>query len=129
MHIVEWFTRLIKAKEGLLFKKDLEEYVNTMAGATKYSFLTPMFYKQMMEDVGFEDIKEVRHELPMNSWPKEKLQKEIGICTLLFLDLTLERHAMRAMTRNGMTKEEVIALACAARKDLRNRRIHGYIPG
>lgn len=37
-------------------------------------------YKEMMEEVGFVDVKEVRLEWPIGTWAKSAYHKRIGRC-------------------------------------------------
>lgn len=41
-------------------------------------FSTRETYRQLLMDAGFQDVVEVTHKWPMNTWPKDPKHKELG---------------------------------------------------
>jgi len=86
-------------------------------------------HRARMVDTGFVNVEEKLFKWPTNPWPKDKDHKEVGLWTLANIGGGLEGICMGLMTRGlGLSREEVIAYTAAARKDLRNPRIHAYWP-
>ncbi|KAL8404367.1 hypothetical protein RB594_009279 [Gaeumannomyces avenae] len=86
-------------------------------------------WKDLMEDVGFEDVRHTVYRWPINRWPRDPYYKELGAWSLENMDAALEGASLAPLTRGlGWTKEEVLVLVAQVRKDLRNTRIHAYWP-
>jgi hypothetical protein len=86
-------------------------------------------YKQMMPDVGFEDVVEQRFEWPIGTWAKGSHYKKIGAWFREDLSMGLEGFATVALTRVlGVKKEEVDELIKGAKEDIENQDIHRYQP-
>lgn len=86
-------------------------------------------WKDLMEEVGFEDVSHNVFRWPMNHWPRDPYYKELGMWSLENMDAALEAGSLAPLTRGlGWTKEEVLVLVAQVRKDLRNTKIHAYWP-
>lgn len=86
-------------------------------------------YKQWFEDVGFENVVERRFHWPMNTWPKGKKNKQLGIWTLSNGLSGLNAVSNAVLTRGlGMSPEEVESLLVDVRLDFKNKHIHAYYP-
>ncbi|KAH8654553.1 S-adenosyl-L-methionine-dependent methyltransferase [Tricladium varicosporioides] len=86
-------------------------------------------YKAELERVGFTDIVEVNYKWPMNRWPKDPKFKELGIWTCENLTSGLSGLSMALFTRIlGMTPEEVEVYLVNVRRDMKNPKIHAYLP-
>ncbi|KAK2034939.1 methyltransferase domain-containing protein [Colletotrichum zoysiae] len=80
-----------------------------------------------MEEAGFVEITRKDYILPLNSWPADPHLKEIGRWQCVNLDMGLEALSLGLLTRAlDWSKEEVLALCAAVRKDLRNKKMHAY---
>ncbi|KAK6842780.1 hypothetical protein PG995_001797 [Apiospora arundinis] len=83
----------------------------------------------MFRKAGLVDVKEETILWPMNPWAKGKRNKEAG---LLWMELNkegLESMTLALLTRYGnFTKEEAMELITMARVDLRDTKIHCYLP-
>jgi len=89
----------------------------------------PTKYEQYMKDAGLVDIKEVHYKWPINIWPADKHEKEIGKFCLQNLLLGLESISMAPMTRFlNMSEEEVREILERVEKEIMNQNIHAYIP-
>lgn len=86
-------------------------------------------YKQWFEDVGFENVVERRFHWPINTWPKGKKNKQLGLWTLSngLSGLNAISNAVLARS-SGMSAEEIETLLVDVRQDLNNKRIHAYYP-
>ena len=86
-------------------------------------------HKQRLIDAGFTNVQEKIFKWPINTWPKDRKHKEIGLWTLANVDGGLEGLSLFLFTNGlGWTKDEVLAFLVGVRKDLRNPRIHAYFP-
>ncbi|KAJ3524835.1 hypothetical protein NM208_g11894 [Fusarium decemcellulare] len=81
----------------------------------------------VLEKAGFVDIVHREFKWPFNTWPLNPKLKEIGRWQCVNMDMGLEAFSLALLTRvAGWTKEEVLACCAEVRKDIRNRRMHGY---
>ncbi|KAJ0335621.1 hypothetical protein COL922a_008979 [Colletotrichum nupharicola] len=91
------------------------------------SIENPLKHVDAIRTAGFVDVTVKRFAWPLNSWPKEKKLKEIGMLHYVNLDLALEGLSLGLFTRAlGWTRQEVLDLCAEARMDLKNRKIHAY---
>ncbi|KAJ5000016.1 Secondary metabolism regulator laeA [Colletotrichum sp. SAR 10_66] len=91
------------------------------------SIESPSKHVDAIHAAGFVDVTVKRFAWPLNSWPKEKRLKEIGMLHYVNLDLALEGLSLGLFTRAlGWTRQEVLDLCAEARMDLKNRKIHAY---
>ncbi|KAF4980048.1 hypothetical protein FZEAL_3910 [Fusarium zealandicum] len=89
----------------------------------------PAQYKAMMEKAGFVDIEERHFKWPLNTWPKDPHYKEIGAWNFANLDSGLEGLTLALFTRAlKWSKEETLVFCAGVRKQLRDLRIHAYLP-
>lgn len=66
-------------------------------------------------------------KLPLNTWPADKAQKELGAYFLLTAQSGFEAFGLALLTRQlGMTPEEVRVLTDGSKKDAKNRNIHSF---
>lgn len=103
----------------------------TMAAAANLglTWKKSRFWARYFEEAGLVDVQERHFQWPMNRWPKGEHLKMLGSYWQEDLLRGLEGLSMAALTRGGgLTKEEVVALAAEARKDVPNRKIHAYLP-
>jgi len=86
-------------------------------------------YKAMMEKAGFEDVKQQMFKWPLNGWPRDPFYKELGQWTLANIDTGLEGLCLALYTRGlKWTAEETLLFCSEVRKQLRDQKIHGYVP-
>ena len=86
-------------------------------------------YKDIMRKVGFADVVERQFKWPIGPWAKDKHFKEIGHWCKASLDVGLEGLFMALLTRGlGWSKEEVLVFCGLVRQDLKDPRIHAYLP-
>jgi hypothetical protein len=84
-------------------------------------------HKSRLETAGFVDVREMVFKWPLNTWPRDKRYKELGLWSSENTLDALEAIAMAPLTRALNWKvEEVQVLLAGARKDIRDTRIHAY---
>ncbi|CCF45236.1 UMTA [Colletotrichum higginsianum] len=85
--------------------------------------------KNLMVDVGFEDVILEKFKWPSNPWPKDDHHKRIGQWNFHNFADAAEALALAPLTRaHGWTKEEVQVFLVGVRKDMRDPKIHSYMP-
>lgn len=66
-------------------------------------------------------------KLPLNTWPADKAQKELGAYFLLTAQTGFEAFGLALLTRQlGMSADEVRIIVDGSKKDAKNRNIHGF---
>lgn len=91
------------------------------------SMVAARHHKTRLEEAGFVDVKEVIFKWPINTWPREKRYKELGIWSSENTRDALEAIALAPLTRVLKWKpEEVQLLLQGARRDIKDTRIHAY---
>ncbi|TDZ22278.1 Secondary metabolism regulator LAE1 [Colletotrichum orbiculare MAFF 240422] len=86
-------------------------------------------WKQLLVDRGFEDVREVVYKWPTNTWPRDRMMKEIGGWGLANLDSFLETAALGTLTNiKGWSREEVLVMCSEARREMRDPSIHVWWP-
>ncbi|CAH0058293.1 unnamed protein product [Clonostachys solani] len=84
-------------------------------------------HKKRLVDFGYQNVQQKNFKWPINTWPKDKKHKEVGLWTLANIEAGLEGLCMALFTRGlGWTKEEVVSFVAAVRKEMRDPRIHAY---
>ena len=86
-------------------------------------------YKELMEEAGFVDVKEVVYKWPINDWAKDPMFKEIGAWQYHNILEGMQAISMAPLTRSlGWSPQDVELFLMEVRKDLKNRKIHAYLP-
>lgn len=86
-------------------------------------------YKDLMEKAGFVDVVERQLKWPVGVWPKDKYYKELGHWGYANMDVGIEALIMALLTRGmGWSREEVLVFCAQVRRDIRDSRIHSYLP-
>jgi hypothetical protein len=85
-------------------------------------------YKRWMEEIGFEDVKEMIFEIPTNTWPRGRRAKELGIW--FNADLTESMSASKVLFIKilGWTPDRAGAFFINVGNDLNNKGIHACMP-
>lgn len=84
---------------------------------------------QQMQDMGFVDVQQRNFAWPTNSWPKNKLMKELGVRTRISCTDGMEGLSLALLMRGlRWSKEEVDVFVALVKKDFNDRSIHAYIP-
>jgi hypothetical protein len=108
-------------KLGVLFSKASEKLGRSLSVAKTY--------KGHMEKAGFVDIVEKQLKWPIGTWPRDQYYKDVGHWYLKNLDTGLEGLVMALFTRGlGWSKDETVVFCAGARQQLRNPKIHAYLP-
>ncbi|GJN73492.1 hypothetical protein Purlil1_6498 [Purpureocillium lilacinum] len=83
---------------------------------------------EMLKNTGFQDVKFTQKIVPLGTWPKDPVLKELGRWfRYQFLNMALEAYTLAMFTRMGnWTNEEVQVLLALVREELKTNRIHVY---
>jgi hypothetical protein len=85
-------------------------------------------YRGWMEELGFEEVKEKKSEIPINAWPKGRKQKVLGMWWQADL-LDALGASMAVLVRGmGWSPEKVEKMLVDVRADINNKGVHGYMP-
>lgn len=86
-------------------------------------------YYQYLLDAGFVDLQLVKYQWPTNPWAKSPEQKILGKWLQQNLLDGVSAMSMAALTRGlKMTAAEVELFLVDVRNDIKDRRIHAFIP-
>lgn len=86
-------------------------------------------YKQCFIDAGFEDVVEERFPGPIGTWPRDKDDKLVGLYWMA--NMLDGINAMSNVTLRkglGMSSEDMELLLVSVRRDIKDRKIHGFWP-
>jgi hypothetical protein len=82
-----------------------------------------------MEEIGFVDVVQKVFAWPGNTWPKQPKMKVLGQWCLRNGLEGVESVSMAMLTRaGGLSGEEVERFLGDVKRDMRDRRIHSYVP-
>ena len=86
-------------------------------------------YASQMHDAGFINIHETVYKWPMNTWPLAKKDKIVGAWTMENFSNGVQGFTMAYFSRVlGWSQEAVEIFLVGVRKELKDRRKHGYFP-
>ncbi|PQE05792.1 hypothetical protein CJF31_00004540 [Rutstroemia sp. NJR-2017a BVV2] len=86
-------------------------------------------YKEQLTKRGFVNVTETVYKWPCNKWPKDAKAKELGMWNLENLSNGLSGLSIATFTRLlGWTVDELEVFLVDVRKDLKDTKIHSYIP-
>jgi hypothetical protein len=86
------------------------------------------YYRQWFEEVGFEDVTQKEYYFPTSAWAKGKYYKELSVYTQRNLLNGIEGMSLKIMGTMGWSAEEVRDFLPAVREDIKNKKLHLYIP-
>lgn len=82
---------------------------------------------QMMKQAGFEDVVALPIKWPINTWPKDKQNKVVGLWARENFTWGCESMSLALFTRAlGWAADEVAVFMAQVRADLKNRKYHAY---
>jgi ubiquinone/menaquinone biosynthesis C-methylase UbiE len=80
-----------------------------------------------MKDVGFENVEEKRHKLPLGGWAKDPKWKSVGTYNLVATEQGLEGFALYVLTQvQGWDLVQTQTYLASVRKELKSRSNHAY---
>ena len=86
-------------------------------------------YEDYMTKAGFVDVQVVQFQWPTNPWPKSPEQKILGRWLQQNLLDGVNGMSMATLTRGlHMSPDEVELFLVDVRKDIKDRRIHAFVP-
>jgi hypothetical protein len=109
---------------------DLVQWSNYILGATKDAG-RPLAYNTEtgahLHAAGFVDIKHQIIRLPINPWPQDRHENEVGRWYNLGLTQGLEALTLAPLTRvYGWKREDVDRLVANTKRDICSRQYHAY---
>ncbi|KAF9874707.1 hypothetical protein CkaCkLH20_07844 [Colletotrichum karsti] len=110
--LMKWADLLVEASERL---------------GRPYIDIPPL--KDIMAEIGFENVGIYLHKWPTNDWPRDSQFKELGMWQNESMMEGLEGFTMAPLTRAlEWTKDEVNIFLIDVRKEINNRKVHAYWP-
>lgn len=83
--------------------------------------------RAMLEETGFIEIQEQVIKIPLNPWPTDPHDKDVGRWYNLGLTQGLEALSLGPLTRvNHWSVADVQRLTAAARRDICSKKMHSY---
>lgn len=96
-------------------------------GATGRDMTAALQHKARMEQAGFVNVKVMSRNWPINTWPREKRFKNLGLWSRENTLGALEALALAPLTRVfNWTPAQVQMLLQGARNDIRDTKIHAH---
>lgn len=88
----------------------------------------PTKWRAQLEEAGFEDVHETIYKLPSSPWPRDLKLKQIGAMELTNFSEGAEAFMLRGYTQIlGGSLEAAQLLFASARREVRNRKVHGFV--
>ena len=114
--------------EGTAYVEMAQIYFD-MAERIGASGKTPLKWKSMLEEAGFEDVTENILKIPTNPWPKDKRLKQIGAFEVAHFRDGVKNVFARGYTQvlGGDPNYFDIRFA-QAREEVLDRNMHSYVP-
>jgi hypothetical protein len=92
-----------------------------------WSLREPNNFKRYMQNVGFEDVIEIRYKVPTSPWPKDKRMKLIGAFEMQSLLQGASAFSLRTFGKAyGWSQSETEMFLMKMRSDVRDLRFHTY---
>ena len=121
----------IRCLDKSLPETDLAYWGDRMMEASRRNntaFDNPYEYRHWMEEAGFVNVEEQKYPLPLNPWPKNPKQKELGHWQMANLWEGIEGFSLILFTEVlGWTRIELEDLLANVRRDIPDRRIHAFV--
>lgn len=91
--------------------------------------MAPLKFKSMLEKVGFEEIVQIRHDVPLNPWVPDPELRKLGEASHKNIVLALQPFSISTLGYGlGWTTERIETLLADVRKELDNTDFHCYVP-
>ena len=85
------------------------------------------YYKQWLEELGFEDVKEKFFYLPTSQWAKGKYFKELAMYFQEDLLNATEGISLKTMAVMGWKADDIREFLVGVKEDIKNKNIHAYL--
>jgi len=100
----------------------------TSGAALQKDFTMVEKYKELLKELGFVDVVEIRASMPVGTWAVGKKAKTLGSWMAQNVLGGLHAAGTAIMSRGlGMTAEEVEVDIANVRREISSNRIHAYI--
>lgn len=88
-----------------------------------------LHYKEQMESAGFINVVVTKYKWPQNTWPQDKVYKEMGAWCLHNLCEGISGLSLGLYTRGlKWTPEQLEVFLVGVRRDFRDKHLHGIWP-
>ncbi|KAL3424766.1 methyltransferase domain-containing protein [Phlyctema vagabunda] len=106
------------------------ELMLTGFAATGRPLDSALHSRELLEAAGFVNVVQADYKWPLNQWPKHERSKELGLWAFESLYWGIEGLSLAVFTRAlRWTKEETMAFLVEVKKEIKDTKIHCYIPG
>jgi hypothetical protein len=110
------------------FQEWAEKYYSAMEKLNRSARVIPHRIRQMLEDAGFVDIREIPMKCYVNPWSRVASEREPARWLNLGFGLGIEAMSLAPMIeKEGMTKAEVTDLCAKAKTETCVLRYHAYV--
>lgn len=103
-----------------------EEGGRRLGSTASFNPVTENLLRKGIDEAGFVNIHEETYKIPLSEWPKDPLQREIGLMTRVYVTNDVEGTVTLMATQLGWSKEQVTVFAAHVRRELRGLKIHAY---
>jgi hypothetical protein len=119
-----------RSADGTLDNTTLLDWCHkTLEGSARVGrrWADPRNYKTIMEQIGFVDVVETRLKWPLNTWPRDRKLKELGMWVREDMMEILPAVKKVFIAGLGWSVDDADAFVESAKVDLMNRNIHGWV--
>ncbi|KIW08646.1 hypothetical protein, variant [Verruconis gallopava] len=103
------------------------EIVTEGAAKSGRPWTNAQYYKQWMEELGFEDVVEKRFYWPTSAWAKGRYFKEVSMYWQEDLLQGLEGISLKVMMLMGWKVDDIREFLEKVKDDIKDRNIHAYL--
>jgi hypothetical protein len=112
-------------KDSALYKWN--EIVAAGAAKSGRPWTNCKYYKQWMEEIGFEDVTEKKFYWPTNAWAEGAYYKTVAAWWQADLLQGLEAISLKVMGLMGWEADKIRNFLVDVRRDVRDTSIHAYL--
>ena len=103
------------------------EIVTQGAAKAGRPWTNAQYYKQWLEELGFEDVKEKLYYLPTSQWAKGKYFKELAMYFQEDLLNAAEGISLKTMAVMGWKADDIREFLVGVKEDIKDKNIHAYL--
>lgn len=90
--------------------------------------MAPLKFKSILEEVGFEEVVQIRHDVPLNPWVPDPELRKLGEASHENIVLALQPFSVSTLGYGlGWTTERIDTFLGDVRKELDNTDFHCYV--
>lgn len=85
-------------------------------------------FKPMLQALGFENLVQLKYDVPLNPWIPDPHQKRVAEMTLRTMQIAIRPFTKSTMgTGLGLSAEKMEDIMLQVSKDVSNTDVHGYM--